>query len=214
MKKTVIALFAMALSMSTFAEDMKKIELDQPSSQLVGTPAPIKMDNLEGKAATPVVMVPTDVTNVAKGKEVTSSDDFPLIGELSLVTDGEKEAGEGYFVELMEGVQWIQIDLAKQSEIFAIAMWMYHSQERAYRDVVVQISDDAEFKNGVTTIFNADHDNSSKLGKGKDKAWVQTNEGKLVVLEKPLKAKYVRIYSNGNSTNDTNHYIEVEVYGR
>lgn len=27
-------------------------------------------------------------------------------------------------------------------------------------------------------------------------------------------ARYVRLYSNGNSTNSGNHYIEVEVYGK
>jgi hypothetical protein len=28
-----------------------------------------------------------------------------------------------------------------------------------------------------------------------------------------VKGRYVRLYSNGNTTNDLNHYVEVEVHG-
>ena len=27
------------------------------------------------------------------------------------------------------------------------------------------------------------------------------------------KGRYIRLYSNGNTANDMNHYVEVEVYG-
>lgn len=111
-------------------------------------------------------------------------------------------------------LQWVQIDLEKSAEIFAIAVWHYHSQERAYKDVVVQISDDPAFKSGVKTVFNNDNDNSAKLGKGDNKAYVETNLGKLMVVNPPVKGRYVRLYSNGNTSNDMNHYIEVEVFGR
>jgi hypothetical protein len=193
----------------------KKLKLDVPPLQLEGTPVPVKLANLDSsKKPNPQPEVPADVTNVALNKPVTASDDFPLMGDLVQITDGDKGGSAGSVVELMGGVQWVQIDLEKQAEIFAVAVWHYHSQERAYDDVVVQLSDDPEFKKDVVTIFNADHDNSAKLGQGKDKAWIQTNEGKLIVCEKPVKARYIRLYSNGNSTNETNAYIEVEVYGR
>ena len=29
----------------------------------------------------------------------------------------------------------------------------------------------------------------------------------------PVKARYVRLYSKGNTSNDMNHYVEVEVLG-
>jgi len=29
-----------------------------------------------------------------------------------------------------------------------------------------------------------------------------------------VKGRYVRLYSNGNTTNKMNHYIEVEVFGK
>ena len=193
MKKILIAVSALAFA---FALSAKPLKLDVPRAQIIGTPVPVKLPNLEPKTPNPEPDVPEDVKNVAKGKKVTSSDDFPLIGELELVTDGDKGAAEGCYVELMNGLQWIQIDLEKQTEIFAVAMWH------------------PEFIKGVTTIFNSDHDNSAKKGAGKDKAYIETNIGKLVVVNPPVKARYIRLFSNGNTTNDMNHYIEVEVYGR
>jgi hypothetical protein len=211
MKKIVIAFFALAAVLCSYAKPLK---LEVPRSQLTGTPVPIKIDNLEAKAPNPEPDVPEDVKNIAKGKKVTSSDDFPLIGELELVTDGDKEAAEGSYVEIQGGFQWVQIDLEKPSEIFAVALWHYHSQERAYKDVVVQVSDDPAFIKDVKTIFNNDHDNSAKKGKGENKAYIETNLGKLIVVTPPVKARYIRLYSNGNTSNDMNHYIEVEVFGR
>jgi hypothetical protein len=79
--------------------------------------------------------------------------------------------------------------------------------------VIVQVSDDPEFKTGVTTVFNNDQDNSAKLGIGKDRAYIETNFGKLIDA-KGVKGRYVRVYSNGNTANDLNHYIEVEVFGK
>ena len=215
MRKLLLFCVVVALSLHLRGETTKLLRLQEPPSELIGTPQVVNLANLDrSKAPNTTPTVPADVTNIALNKEVSASDDFPITGELRQVTDGNKGAGMESVVEIMGGVQWVQIDLAKQSEIFAIAIWHYHSQERAYNDVVVQLSDDPEFKNGVTTVFNADHDNSSKLGAGKDKAWIETNEGKLIVVNPPVKARYVRLYSNGNSTNETNAYIEVEVFGR
>ena len=136
----------------------------------------------------------------------------PVIGELDMVTDGEKEGGDGYFIELGPGKQWVQIDLGASNPLHAILAWHYHSQARVYRDVVVQVSDDKDFLKGVTTVFNNDHDNSSGLGVGKDKEYIEVAEGRLID-PKGAKGRYVRLYSNGNTTNDLNHYVEVEVYG-
>ena len=65
----------------------------------------------------------------------------------------------------------------------------------------------------VHTLFNNDDDNSVGLGAGNDKHYVETSEGKLVDA-KGLRARYVRLYSNGNFSNDLNHYTEVEVFGK
>ena len=185
-----------------------------PPDLIEGTPQPIKVDNLEqAPSSAPVLMVPEGTVLLSAGKPVTGSDDFPIIGELAYITDGDKEAGEGYFVELMDGAQWVQIDLEAEAELAAIWVWHYHSQKRAYHDVVVQVSNDPKFATGVTTLLNNDYDNSAEQGKGSDRPYVDTRYGKLIDA-KSTKAQYVRLYSNGNTANDMNHYIEVEVYGK
>lgn len=184
-----------------------------PPELIEGTPKPMKVPNLiPAPKAAPEFLVPEGTELLSAGKTVTSSDDYPIIGDVSLITDGDKEAGEGYYVELLDGLQWVQIDLGAPAEINALWLWHFHSQKRAYHDVIIQISDDPEFKEGVTTIYNNDYDDSAGMGKGSDHPYVETRFGK-VVDGKGTKGQYVRLYSQGNTSNDMNHYIEVEVYG-
>jgi hypothetical protein len=185
-----------------------------PPELIEGTPKPMDVPNLvQAPTKAPEFLVPEGTTLLSKGKKVTSSDDNPIIGDLTLVTDGDKQAGEGYFVELLDGLQWVQIDLEKSSDIAALWLWHFHSQKRAYADVIIQISDDPEFKTGVTTLFNNDFDESAKLGKGTDKPYVESRFG-LLVDGKGTKGRFVRLYSNGSTSNEMNHYIEVEVFGK
>lgn len=201
------------LTTLAFAED-KPLDPGFPPELIEGTPKPMNVPNLEqAPTKAPEFKVPEGTELLSKGKKVTSSDDNPIIGSLDLITDGDKEAGEGYFVELLEGTQWVQIDLEKSATVNAIWLWHFHSQKRAYHDVIVQISDDPEFKTGVTTVYNNDYDDSSKLGKGTDNPYVETRFGK-AVSGKGTKGRYVRLYSKGNTSNEMNHYIEVEVYGK
>jgi len=79
--------------------------------------------------------------------------------------------------------------------------------------VVVQVADDPDLISNVRTVFNNDHDNSSGLGVGQDLHYVETAEGKLIDA-KGARARYIRLYSSGNNSNDLNHYVEVEVYGK
>ena len=185
-----------------------------PPELIEGTPKPMNVPNLvQAPSKAPEFLVPEGTTLLSKGKKVTSSDTDPIIGSLDLVTDGDKQAGEGYFVELLDGLHWVQIDLEKTSDISAVWLWHFHSQKRAYNDVIIQISDDPEFKTGVTTIYNNDYDESAKMGKGADAPYVESRFGKLVD-GKGTKGRYVRLYSNGNTSNEMNHYIEVEVFGK
>jgi hypothetical protein len=185
-----------------------------PPELIEGTPKPMNVPNLvPSPTKAPEFLVPEGTTLLSKGKKATSSDDNPIIGDLTLVTDGDKDAGEGYFVELLDGPQWVQIDLENSAAISALWLWHFHSQKRAYNDVIVQISDDAEFKTGVTTVYNNDYDDSSKLGKGSDNPYTESRFG-IIIDGKGTKGRYVRLYSNGSTANEMNHYIEVEVYGK
>ena len=157
--------------------------------------------------------MPAGTTNLAKGKKVTASDNDPTEGTLDLITDGDKEGDEGSWVELGPGKQWIQIDLEKEADIYALMVWHFHSQERVYFDVVAQVSDDPKFETGVTTIYNNDSANELGLGAGKDQPYIETYQGKLMEAN-GVKGRYVRLYSKGNTTNKLNHYIEVEVFGK
>jgi F5/8 type C domain len=207
---------SMMLVAAAAGQETGKVELKLtlPKPMFIGTPTNIKSPNLEvitGKSRGPFY-VPAGTKLLSLKKPIRSSDAQPVIGELNMVTDGEKSGGDGYFTELGPGPQWVQVDLGASYALHAILTWHYHSQARVYRDVVVQMSDDKDFKKGVTTVFNNDHDNSSKLGIGKDKEYIEVAEGRLFE-PKGASGRYVRLYSNGNTANDLNHYVEVEVYG-
>ncbi|MEM0897004.1 MAG: hypothetical protein AAGJ79_08955 [Verrucomicrobiota bacterium] len=215
--KSVITLgAAVAIAAPATAQDLEEVELEFPKPMFVGTPVAAKRPNLEKPDPTKVIKkisVPKGTTNVAAGKDVTSSDDFPIIGELEMVTDGDKDGADGSFVELGPEKQWVQIDLGAESTIHYVVLWHFHKNARAYDDVIVQISNDPEFGDGVETIFNNDHDDSSGLGKGDDPAYIETNHGR-VLAAGGKKGQYVRLYSAGNTANELNHYIEVEVWGQ
>ena len=207
-----MAILAPAAVAQEPGKEVLKITLPKP--MFVGTPKNIRTPNLEtitGKPRGPF-MVPAGTVLLSAGKPVLSSDKEPVIGEIAFVTDGKKSGEDGYYVELGPMLQWVQIDLGRSQELQAIVAWHYHSQARVYRDVVVQVSDDKDFISGVTTVFNNDHDNTAGLGAGKDKEYIETFDGKLFD-PKGAKARYVRLYSGGNTSNDMNHYVEVEVFG-
>ena len=196
------------------APGKEELKLKLPKPMFIGTPTNIRSANLEkitGKPRGPFY-VPKGTVLLSLTKKVTSSDMQPVIGELDMITDGEKSGGDGYFVELGPGAQWVQVDLGASHPLYAILVWHYHTQARVYRDVIVQVSDDPAFKKSVTTVFNNDHDNSSKLGAGQQKEYIEVAEGKLFDPA-GARGRYVRLYSNGNTSNDLNHYVEVEIYG-
>ena len=197
------------------AEKLVPIPIVLPRPMFVGTPKPARVPNLEkplGKDRPPF-LAPEGVTNVAFGKPVTSTDPEPIIGDLEMITDGDKEAADGSYVEFGPMKQSITVDLGAEYEIYAILFWHYHKEGLVYFDVVVQVADDPDFITNVHTLFNNDDDNSSGFGKGDDMHYVETNEGRLVDA-KGVHGRYVRLHSNGNNANEYNHYIEVEVFGR
>ena len=193
-------------------EKMSKLVLKLPAPLFEGTPKKTSTKHLERKPAVVEVFIPAGVTNVALNKKVTGSDDYPVIGELDLITDGDKDGSDGTFVELGSKVQWVQIDLGAPKTIYAIAVWHYHAQARIFFDVVVQVADDAAFTKNVRTLFNNDYDNSVGQGVGKDKEYIDTYKGRLINAKK-TKAQFVRLYSAGSTGSEMNHYVEVEVFG-
>lgn len=216
--KTTLLLFTLVLALSAVnAQEFVPLKTEFPPPLVLGTPVTPKLSNLERRDPNEKqeLLVPAGTVNLALGKTVTSSDSEPLLGSLDLITDGDKSADEGAYVELGPGKQWVQIDLGTRAEIHAIWLWHYHSQMRAYKDVVIQVCDDEDFIGDVVTLFNNDDDNSIGLGSGKDFAYIETFQGRLIPAGKGgVQGRYVRLYSGGNTSDSMNHYIEVEVFGK
>lgn len=195
--------------------DLVALELELPPPAFMGTPKQVPPGTTVVIRQGPrqALHVPPGLENVALNRPVAASDDMPLIGELDQITDGEKDAGDGYFVDLGRGLQWVQIDLESQYEIFALAVWHLHSDARVYRDVIVQVADDPDFITDVQTIFNNDQDLTAGMGMGTDREYFETNEG-LLIDAGGVTGRYVRLYSQGSTADDRNHYTEVEVFAR
>ena len=214
---SLLLLFSITLGQGDKASQSELVPIDikLPKPMFIGTPQNMQVPNLEpplGKPRPPF-LAPAGTKNVALNKPIASTDEEPIIGEIAMITDSDKEAGDGSFVELGPFTQHVTVDLGSKQNIYAIVVWHFHKQPRVYFDVVIQVSDDPDFITNVQTIFNNDLDNSSGQGVGKDMHYVETSEGRLIDA-KGVQGRYVRLYSNGNTNNDLNHYIEVEVYGK
>ena len=219
MKKVNVILIIIALlivQQNIEAGEKLTLKIKLPTAQFTGTPKNICSPNLErprNNKPYPAIKVPDGTKNISVDCKVTSSDMEPIIGELDYITDGDKEHDAATYVEIGPQLQWVQVDLGSEKEINAACIWHYHGEARVYRDVICQISSDPDFIDGVVTVFNNDHDDSAKLGKGKDKEYIETNEGRPFAVNR-VKGRYVRFYSRGNTSNEMNHYTEVEIYGR
>ena len=206
---------------------VRVVESSAPALALVPLPLTLPMPSFKGTPddlpkgphiepfsdkPRPAFMAPAGVQNVALNKKVTSSDKSPITGTLSQITDGNKDAIDDAVVEMHKNVQWVQIDLEQDYDIYALVMWHDHRYVQVFRCVVVQVADDPDFTKNVQTLFNNDIENTAGLGIGKDKQYFETNQGKLLDT-KGIKGRYLRFYSKGSNTSALNCYTEIEVYG-
>jgi len=215
--RTVFAAALLLLPVFTIAaaEDAKvELKLELPEPYFGGTPLDYFGPNLEepNYKPRPPFQVPAGVTTISKGKPVTSQA-APKFGKLEMLVDGDKSYKDDSLLGLDRGQQWIQIDLGAPSELYALALWHFHQGDRVYFDVMVQVADDVEFTKNVRTVFNNDHDNTSGMGAGKDKEYIESYRSKFVDLG-GVKARAIRFFSKGNTTDDFNHYVEAEVFGK
>lgn len=220
MLRTLAALSVLVwLASGVLADEAKVVlETEIPEEVLAGTPPDVLALLFPGlekppEGKRPDFLVPKGTKNVALNKKITSSDANPVLGKLTYVTDGKKEGTEENYVELGPMQQWVQIDLEETCSVYAVFVWHYFREARSYHDVIIQVADDAEFAKNVQTIYSNDQDNSAKKGIGKGRPWIETYLGKLIDA-KEAKGRYVRLYSAGNTANDLNHYVEVEVFGK
>jgi hypothetical protein len=215
---TAVLLTLALLTAASAQQGQVPLKTEIPEEVPVGTPPDVLallFPHLEKppEGGLPEFLVPAGTTNVALNKPVTSSDSRPLIGELKFITDGDKSGSEESYVELGPMLQWVQIDLEQACTVYAVWVWHFFREARSYHDVIVQVSDDPDFRENVHTVFNNDQDNSAKMGIGRDRPYIETNSGKRIDA-RGVTGRYVRLYSSGNTANDLNHYVEVEVFGK
>jgi hypothetical protein len=221
MMKTFLFLAAMLVAAAnerSLAQDLVPLPVQLPPPAMKGTPQNMPSNTtalpLTDKPQPPF-LAPKGVSNVALGKPVSSGDPNLIGGDLKQITDGKKQAYEENVVTLRRGLHWVQIDLQGEFSLYAIVLWHDFTTPVVVRDVIVQVSDDPEFKNGVVTLFNNDQKNSAGLGVGTDREYFEnslTGAGK-VIDAKGTKAHYIRCYSKGSTDSALNTYIEVEAYG-
>ena len=220
--KKLMFLGAVALcAAGVFAEKVAiKFELPPPHSS--GTPKEIKSDNLEpdpgpGKLRAPIMVEPEYAKKLTNEDTKVTTSEEPVTGDAEYVVDGDKTLDATAMLQLPSGLQWVQLDLGAEHTISAICVWHDQGDDRVYKDVIMQISNDEKFadKTKITTVFNNDHDQTSKLGlgKGPDKEYRERNDGRPMDA-KLAKGRYVRCYSNGSTSEPVNNYIEIEVFGK
>ena len=195
---------------------MVPLILDLPAPAFKGTPKDLKLgpnvEPLSNKPRAPM-MVPSGLENLAPGSTVTCSDKNVPTDNLAKLTDGYKDATDQSIIFLRKGTQWVQMDFGSPQQLIAVVIWHAHDMAKVYHDVIVQVADDADFTKNVRTIFNNDADNTSGLGAGKNREYLETYEGKLINA-KGVKARHIRFYSKGSTESALNEYTEIEVYGR
>src|SRR5882724_1959971 len=175
----------MLMQAAVAADDSSQVPLviKLPAPAFKGTPKDIQLsayvEPLSDKPRPPM-MVPPGLKNIAPSAKITCSDKNATADALAKITDGDKEASEQSIIYLRKGTQWIQMDFGGPQEIFALVIWHAHNAAKVYHDVIVQIANDADFTDGVKTIFNNDQDNTSGLGVGTDREYFEDYQGKLI----------------------------------
>lgn len=207
---------AVGFAQDTDATDGRvPIEIELPDAYYGSTPLDFWDPNLEPEdyRDRPPLMAPEGTALVSRGKPVTSSCKELLLGDLKMITDGDKGYERNSLVEMSAGLQWVQIDLEAEHDIFGICVWHFHKEKQVYFNIIVRVSNDPDFKEGKT-LFNNDTDNSTGLGIGEDVLYIENYKGRLFEIPEGIRGRYIRLYSNGNTANDLNHYVEIEVFGK
>lgn len=152
------------------------------------------------------VFVPINPSNLAFEKPVNGSE---AITNASFIND--RSTNTDNYAYLGTGTQWITLDLLQGCSIDSIQLWHYYGDIRRYHDVIIQVSSSADFSSSVTTVFNNDADNSAGQGAGTDTEYTETAAGKAIPFP-AVNARYIRLFSSGNTVNGYNHYVEIEAY--
>jgi hypothetical protein len=155
------------------------------------------------------VTVDNSNINLLSGKIATTNSSNNNPNVLGLITDGDKTLTN--IADLNTGAVYIQYDLGASYNVDDVKLWHYYGDPRSYHDVLVELSNSSTFATGNTIVFNDDTNNSLGLGTGTDTEYAESSAGSNISFS-AVNARYIRIYSNGSSSNTANHYVEAEAY--
>ena len=152
--------------------------------------------------------------DVTEKKALESKGDRPF----SCLNDGNKDTNN--YLELPDTSngknhsRYVQVDLGAEYELDKLHLTRYYSDSRTYGPTVISLSDNENFEK-PTIVYNSDTTGEvHNLGKGTDKPYVETAEGKDLRLESSVKARYIRVYVNGRQGSTSDHLVELEAYGK
>jgi hypothetical protein len=207
---SVACLFLLTHRPKAIPDGMTRYDTSPPPPAFVSSPIPVlDLPNMEALPPSQSSFdAPPGLKNLAQTATLTAS--VPVSTELHRLTDGDKSTTSP--INLGQGAQSVTLDLGSPQQLFTLVLWHRYDAVITYRDVLVELSDTADFAKS-SIAFNNDHDNSLGRGIGRDHGYLETNYGRVLPLSGRT-ARYVRLWSNGNQLTDENHYAEVQVWGK
>ena len=109
---------------------MVPLRLDLPAPAFKGTPTDLQLGSYVEplpEMPRPPMLVPPGLKNLAPDATITCSDKNATAQALAKIVDGNKDAAEQSIIYLRKGSQWVQLDLGRRQEIFAIVIWHAHN---------------------------------------------------------------------------------------
>jgi len=131
----------------------------------------------------------------------------------SSVTDG-KIGPDSYFVAKSTKGAYVTIDLEQEYNLSKIKVYGdytadYPSYKNTSHAVVVRLSTDPDFSDETThTVFNTDKNNVWGFGSGTDEERPNTPEGREIILEQPIRARYIRYYQESCTQQPIPGFLE------
>lgn len=141
------------------------------------------------------------IDSVTQGKNVTNSTNSYVEKSdtyLTRVTDGDIASANYVGLVSTDGQPvYVTIDLGYVKELSCVVVWHYYADGRTYHNTKTQLSEDGS---NWITIYD-----STVSGE-----YAETASGKSIILSSPIKARYIRDFTNGNTKNGGNHWVEIK----
>ena len=202
------------------------------SEGFAGTLAAAVYDTAEGYDEIKAESTEPAVENVAQGKTVGAywkSDNANAATNTqrpaSMAVDGINNTYNNYVdfgADSRTDASYLQVDLGAVYQLQSdengsltdvIKMWRYWNGSRTYKGTVIAVAEKADFSD-QTIVYNSDTNNEMGLGAGTDSTYAETSAGKSFSLKTATKARYVRVYMHGSGSGNTNHIVELQVFGK